>query len=383
MPSVPYHPELTFDTHGSASGEARRLRLSGDWTIEHAENLEEHVQQFLTRFKSTSAVLDLNDVGRIDTVGALLVERLRRGVADCGQGVRVEGEKDEASDLLNTVKRCETAPKSRQKERSYYTLIADLGENTVGFKNDMVSAASYLGATTIALGRIIINPARFRLTSFVYHMEQVAFRAVPIIMLISFLVGAIVSQQSIFQLRSFGASIFVVDLVGILSLRELGVLLTSIMIAGRSGSAFTAEIGSMKMREEIDALRVMGLDPIEVLVLPRLLALVMGLPLLTFLAEMASLGGGAVVAWAYGGISFDSFVSRLQETLTIESMLVGLIKAPFMGLVVAIIATIEGLQVEGSAESLGRRTTASVVKSIFMVILLDGLFAMFFAGIGW
>jgi phospholipid/cholesterol/gamma-HCH transport system permease protein len=221
------------------------------------------------------------------------------------------------------------------------------------------------------------------MTPFVHHMEQVALRAVPIIMLISFLVGAIVAQQSIFQLRSFGAQIFVVDLIGILSMRELGVLLTSIMIAGRSGSAFTAEIGSMKMREEIDALRVMGLDPIEVLVLPRLMALIVGMPLLTFLAEMASLGGGATVAWLYGGISVESFINRLQETLTIESMAMGLIKAPFMGMVVGIIATIEGLQVAGSAESLGQRTTASVVKSIFMVILLDGLFAIFFAGIGW
>src|SRR5262249_23022190 len=161
------------------------------------------------------------------------------------------------------------------------------------------------------------------------------------------------------QLRYFGATIFVVDLVGILALRELGVLLTAIMLAGRSGSAFTAEIGSMKMREEIDAIRVMALDDIEVLILPRMLALIISLTLLAFLAEIAALAGGGVVAMIYGGISLDVFLARLHETLTMDSFLVGMIKAPFMGLVIGLIATIEGLEVEGSAESLGIRTTAS------------------------
>jgi phospholipid/cholesterol/gamma-HCH transport system permease protein len=173
----------------------------------------------------------------------------------------------------------------------------------------------------------------------------------------------------------------VVNLVGILTLRELGVLLTSIMIAGRSGSAFTAEIGSMKMREEIDALRVMGLDPVEVLVLPRILALVIGLPILTFISSMAALFGGGLVAWIYGGISPDAYLTRLQQAISMSSFMVGLIKAPFMALVIGLIASLEGLAVQGSAESLGRQVTSSVVKSIFMVIVVDGLFAMFFAAI--
>jgi phospholipid/cholesterol/gamma-HCH transport system permease protein len=213
------------------------------------------------------------------------------------------------------------------------------------------------------------------------QLEQIAYKGVPIIVLISFLVGCIVSQQGIFQLVKFGATPFVIDLIGILVLRELGVLLTSIMVAGRSGSAFTAEIGSMKMREEIDALRVMGLDPMEVLIVPRIMALVIGLPLLTFIASIAALVGGGVTTWIYGDISPDVFLTRLRAAVGLNTFLVGLIKAPFMALIIGIIATLEGLAVQGSAESLGRHVTSSVVKAIFMVIVLDGLFAMFFAAI--
>jgi phospholipid/cholesterol/gamma-HCH transport system permease protein len=182
-------------------------------------------------------------------------------------------------------------------------------------------------------------------------------------------------------LSRFGAAAFAVDLIGILVLRELAVLLTAIMVAGRSGSAITAELGSMKMREEIDALRVMGLDPMEVLVLPRIVALVISLPLLTFLADMAALFGGLIVAWGYGGISPEVFMARLQNAIGLNTFLVGLIKAPFMALVIGLIAALEGFNVKGSAESLGRQVTASVVKAIFMVIVVDGVFAMFFAAI--
>ena len=189
--------------------------------------------------------------------------------------------------------------------------------------------------------------------------------------------------QGIFQLLKFGASSYTVSLIGILVLRELGVLLTSIMIAGRSGSAITAELGSMKMREEIDALRVMGLSPIEVLIAPRVLALVISLPILTYIADMAALFGGMLVSWAYGGISPAAFLSLLKEAIALHTFLVGMIKAPFMALVIGLIAAMDGLATQGSAESLGRQVTSSVVKSIFMVIVLDGLFAIFFAAIDY
>jgi phospholipid/cholesterol/gamma-HCH transport system permease protein len=212
-------------------------------------------------------------------------------------------------------------------------------------------------------------------------METIGVRSVPIIALINFLVGAIIAQQGIFQLRRFGAVILVVDLVSVLVLRELGVLMTSIMIAGRSGSAITAEIGSMKMREEVDALHVMGLRPVEVLVVPRILALVFSVPLLTFIADMSAIFGGILVSWIYGGITPTSFIALIPEAIGVNTFMVGMIKAPFMGLVIGLISCVEGFAVEGSAESLGRRVTASVIKAIFMVVVVDGLFGAFFAGI--
>jgi phospholipid/cholesterol/gamma-HCH transport system permease protein len=202
------------------------------------------------------------------------------------------------------------------------------------------------------------------------------------VVLITFLIGCIIAQQGIFHFRKFGADVFVVDMLGVLVLREIGVLLVAIMVAGRSGSAYTAELGSMKMREEIDALSTMGLDPVDVLILPRILALVCALPILTFLGSMAALYGGGLTAWFYGGMSPTIFIARLHDAVTVTHFEVGMIKAPFMALVIGIVACSEGLRVKGSAESLGKQTTTSVVKSIFLVIVLDGLFAVFFASIG-
>jgi phospholipid/cholesterol/gamma-HCH transport system permease protein len=217
--------------------------------------------------------------------------------------------------------------------------------------------------------------------SVVTHIDRMGVRAVPIIVLMSFLIGAIIAQQGAFQLRYFGAEIFVVDLVGILQLREIGVLLTSIMIAGRTGSAITAEIGSMKMREEIDALTVIGLNPVGVLIFPRLVALTVALPLLTIIANFSALYGAAVVAWAYSGITFDTYLARLHEAIDHTSVAAGMIKAPFMALVIGIVAAVEGMKVGGSAESLGQHVTASVVKSIFAVIAIDAFFAVFYSTI--
>ncbi len=200
--------------------------------------------------------------------------------------------------------------------------------------------------------------------------------------LITFLIGSIIAQQGIFHFRKFGADAYVVDMVGILVLREIGVLIVSIMVAGRSGSAYTAELGSMKMREEIDALRMMGFDPVEVLILPRVVALVIALPILAFLGSMAALYGGGLVAWLYGGMAPEIYIARLREAVSVTHFEVGMIKAPFMALVIGLVACSEGLRVKGSAESLGSHTTNSVVKSIFLVIVLDGMFAIFFASIG-
>jgi phospholipid/cholesterol/gamma-HCH transport system permease protein len=239
-----------------------------------------------------------------------------------------------------------------------------------------------LGALGISLFRTLLRPRSFRLTSSVHHLDRVGWQAVPIILLITFLIGCIIAQQGIFHFRKFGAELYVVDMVGILVLREIGVLIVAIMVAGRSGSSYTAELGSMKMREEVDALRTMGLDPIEILILPRVAALVLALPILSFLGSMSALYGAGLVAWFYGGMAPEIFIDRLKEAISVTHFKVGMIKAPFMALVIGVVVASEGLRVKGSAESLGMQTTTSVVKSIFLVIVLDGVFAIFFASIG-
>ncbi len=365
------------------SGTPHRLRLSGEWTAAHAGALEDLVDKTGKTLAGRNVTLDLNEVTRVDTVGAHLLDRLRQDIMDSGGATSIEGARPEQSILIAAIskdERIEFRPPA-PRLNALVGLVADVGRGMHSAWTDVTSWVSFLGSVVASAGRVIVKPRNFRLTSFVHHLELVGLRAVPIIVLIAFLVGCIIAQQSIFQLRYFGATIFAADLISVLAVRELGVLLAAIMVAGRSGSAFTAEIGSMKMREEIDAIRVMALDEVEVLILPRMLALIVGLTLLAFLSTMACLAGGALVSLIYGGISLDVFISRVDYMMTMDNFLVGMIKAPFMALVIGLIATIEGMNVEGSAESLGIRTTASVVKSIFMVIVMDGIFAMFFTAI--
>jgi phospholipid/cholesterol/gamma-HCH transport system permease protein len=364
------------------SGDAITFKLAGPWTITDSAAIEASAKALLAEGGSArQVILDLGSVSRLDTAGAWLIDKTCQSLGAKGTEARLEGVRPEYKILLEEAhyRRFDVAP---VKRRFYIVdLLADVGASVLAFARDLWSGVAFLGEVVGSLAGNVIAPLRFRGISLVFHLERIGFRGVPIIALINFLVGCIVAQQGIFQLRRFGASTLAVDLIGILVLRELGVLLTSIMIAGRSGSAVTAELGSMKMREEIDALKVMGLRPVEVLIVPRILALIISLPLLTFVADMSALFGGLLVAWGYGGISPAAFLTRLQEAIALNTFLVGLIKAPFMALVIGLIASIEGLAVEGSAESLGRHVTGSVVKSIFMVIVIDGFFAIFFAGI--
>ncbi len=328
-----------------------------------------------------SAIFDLGNVERLDTAGAWLVDRSRRSLLALGIATRIERLRPEYKILLAEVEGRDAIAPPARRGFWLFELLADIGEGVTRFGHDFYVGIAFLGELTATVARLARKPLAFRLTPVVFHVEAFAFRSVPIIALINFLVGAIVAQQGIYQLRRFGAVTFAADLIGVLVLRELGVLLTSIMIAGRSGSAITAELGSMKMREEIDALRVMGLSTMDVLIIPRLLALVISLPLLTFVADVTALCGGLVTGWIYGGLSPAAFLHRLQAAVDVHTFAVGMIKAPFMALVIGLIAAVEGLKVEGSAESLGRQVTSSVVKAIFMVIVVDGLFAMFFVGI--
>ena len=364
------------------NGDELRVALSGRWTVEHAGGVEREAAALVGEASKAGRILiDLSGIERLDTLGAWVLDRTRHEFGGGGLAADFVGARAEHHILLNEIAYRGFQPEPDRGRTTLIDVFADIGESMASAGRDFMRGISFLGETISAFLRVVVVPSRFRLPALANQLEQIAFRGVPIIVLISFLVGCIVAQQGIFQLQRFGAQTFVVNLVGILNLRELGVLLTSIMVAGRSGSAFTAEIGSMKMREEIDALRVMGLDPIEVLIVPRVLALVIGLPILAFLAAMAALLGSMLIAWSYGDITPDVFLNRLKATIDLKTFLTGLIKAPFMALIIGIIASIEGMAVEGSAESLGRHVTASVVKSIFMVIVLDGFFAIFFAAI--
>jgi phospholipid/cholesterol/gamma-HCH transport system permease protein len=374
---MPQPPAFSSESEGGGV----RFALSGSWTID-AGVLEDGASDLVAQARAArTARFDCGQVERLDTAGAWLLDRSRRELAAGGTEIKVERLKPKFRILLEEIQgRDATAPVAHHHV-SLFNMLADCGEAVVGAGRDALAGVAFLGELTAALGKLVVAPWRFRVTALVFHIEAIAFRSVPIIALINFLVGAIVAQQGIYQLKRFGATTFAADLIGVLILRELGVLLTSIMIAGRSGSAITAEIGSMKMREEIDALQVMGLRAMDVLVVPRLVALVISLPLLTFVADASAIFGGIVTGWIYGGISPAAFLHRLQAAIDVETFSVGLIKAPFMAMVIGVIAALEGLRVQGSAESLGRQVTASVVKAIFMVIVVDGLFAMFFVGI--
>ncbi len=369
---------------GSADGDRLRLAGSGAWIAQNARRLEAEINSAARRYQSAKHVdIDMAAVERLDTFGAWLLERLRRGFIADGADATVSGLKEDYRaliDELHTVKP-EDAP-ARRRLGGIIDALAAIGQSMVAVGASLVAFVNMMGAVAVALLRVLANPRRFRFTSMVHQLDNVGWRAVPIVLLITFLIGCIIAQQGIFHFRKFGADIYVVDMVGILVLREIGVLIVSIMVAGRSGSAYTAELGAMKMREEIDALRTMGFDPVEVLILPRVVALIIAVPILTFLGSMAALYGGGLVAWLYGGISPDIFLQRLKEAIDLKTFEVGIIKAPFMAMVIGVVACVEGMNVKGSAESLGLQTTASVVESIFLVIVLDGFFAIFFASIG-
>jgi len=366
-----------------AQGNTLALRAAGSWTAGFAPVLEQIVSEAEKLTGSRPDIfIDVSKVTKLDTFGAWLIERLRRSLTQGDKETKIAGLSADYSSLVDEVRRVKAVPAFNTTSVTVTGMLEEVGRSMVGIGATITGLIEMFGAVLAASGRVLVHPKGFRLTSTVHHLEQVCWRAVPIVVLITFLIGCIISQQGIFHFRKFGADIFVVDMLGVLVLREIGVLLVAIMVAGRSGSAYTAELGSMKMREEIDALRTMGFDPVEVLILPRMLALILALPILAFLGAIAALYGGGLVAWLYGGVDPEAFLLRLRDAISIDHFTVGIIKAPVMAAVIGIVACVEGLAVRGSAESLGQHTTSSVVKGIFFVIVMDGVFAIFFASIG-
>jgi phospholipid/cholesterol/gamma-HCH transport system permease protein len=368
----------------TTQGETLELSPSGPWTVAHGHALEGLFDAVLPRLAETKNLkIDMTDVRELDTLGAWLFEKMSRRALDSGHSATVVGAATRYAGLIDDVRQVNRRmPVSIPAQNPLLARLEVVGRSTFSATEDVSVFLQMLGALASAMFGTLLRPRSLRVKSLVYHLYQVGWRAIPIIALVTFLIGAIIAQQGIFHFRKFGAESYVVDLVGILVLREIGVLIVAIMVAGRSGSAYTAELGSMKMREEIDALTTMGLDPVEVLILPRIIALVCALPVLAFIGSMAALYGGGLVAWFYGGMSPATFIARLHEAVSVTHFEVGIIKAPFMALMIGIVASSEGLRVKGSAESLGKQTTISVVKSIFLVIVLDGIFAVFFASIG-
>ncbi len=323
--------------------------------------------------------VDLSDVDRIDTVGAWTVHRFAEA-ADA----EIVGTDERAEKLLDAVRESESsADIAPRRHDALMRVVEEVGRKVVEFGHGFVRVVSFLGAIILSMGYTIRHPKRFRLRSLVRQMELVGVSSLGIIGLMSFLIGIVIAQQGAVQLEQFGAEALTVNLVGRITMRELGVLMTAIMVAGRSGSAFAAQLGTMKLTEEIDAMRTIGVSPMEALVLPRILAAVLMMPLLGFYASIVAILGGATVSEFSLGIPFLTFLSRIQEVVPPYDLWVGLIKAPVFGLIVGLAGCYQGMQVQGNAEEVGLKTTKAVVQAIFMVIVLDAFFAVFFTEVGW
>ncbi len=367
-------PRAQLDGETGSSG---RVRLSGDWTLRRLSAAQRALAGLPGDLRS--AAVDASEVGALDSAGALLW--LERFSADDDEDPTrgFSGLREESAVLLRLVAGQDQRPgESPHMEGGVRELLARIGAALDGQWRQTVDLLGFVGLSLATLGQIVTGRRRLRLTATVFHMEQTGLDAVPIVALLSFLIGSVVAFLGATVLRDFGAQLFTVELVSVSFLREFGVLLTAILLAGRSGSAFTAQIGSMKAREEIDAIRSLGMDPVELLVIPRLLALLLMLPLLSFLGMLSGIVGGALVGSFALDISPAMFVARLHEMTDIRHLWVGLVKAPVFAFLIAVVGCLEGFKVEGSAESVGRHTTSAVVQSIFLVILFDALFAIFF-----
>jgi len=360
------------------------IALRGSWTIAFLAAVDAALRALPRAGDAGPVALDLAGIKRLDTAGAWLLYRTRKSLR--AQGLAAEY-RNVTPDHAALLARIEANDQPREieppKDSLYRIVLAEMGAAVAGAAIELRDLLGFFGLLMAALFRALRNPSRLRVTPLIYHMEQVGFNAVPIVALISFLIGVVLAYQGATQLRQFGAEIFTVELVSISVLREIGILLTAIIVAGRSGSAFTAQIGSMKLHEEVDAMRTLALDPMEMLVLPRVLALMLVLPMLGFIADMMGLLGGLMMCWAVLDIMPGAFIERVEEWVPLSHFWAGLIKAPFFALMIGLIGCFEGLKVEGSAESVGRLTTKSVVESIFLVIVVDAIFSIYFAEIGY
>lgn len=349
------------------------IRLHGEWRLSHLSAIEREMRAL----SPAPQALDASGIEVLDTAGAWAILGWSR------QGAKVIGLRPEHQAMLELVTRTEEKAPLRPKHQNIFlTLLIRVGKAAANAWHETLELLRFIGETGVTLVRILRHPKKIRFDSIVRHIDETGIDAIPIVALIAFLISVVLAYQGAGQLKRFGAEIFTINMVGISVLREMGVLLTAIMIAGRSGSAFTAEIGVMKVNEEVDAMRTIGLNPFEVLVLPRLMALAITLPVLTFLADLMGILGGGVICSTLLDISPQQYLAQLQKSVKMWDFWVGIIKAPVFAFLIAVVGCMRGMEVSGSAESVGRLTTISVVHSIFLVLLADALFAVLFTKLG-
>lgn len=352
----------------------------GDWTIRAAGALDERLRA-LAAERAQSVRFDLSGVTALDTAGAWLLHRTARAFENTGAGTEVSGLAETYRPMMDVVAAAaERAGDRVSLLRNYWIVMLErVGQATVEAWRQAAALLNFYGLTIVIFVTLIRYPRRLRLVSLVNQMEQAGLNAVPIIALLSFLVGIVIAFVGADQLRRFGAEVFTINLLGVMTLREIGALLTAILVAGRSGSAFTAQIGTMQVNEEVDALRTIGLDPVEILVLPRIVGLLLAMPILVFIGEVSGLLGGALMTTIVLDFTFTQFMQQLHSVVTLDHFFVGMIKAPVFAYIIALVGCHQGLQVKGSAESVGRMTTKSVVTSIFLIIVANAIFSTVFS----
>ena len=358
----------------SEDGRGSVYRVAGTVNIARAATTQREIDAL-----PDPLTIDLSDINRMDTVGAWIVYRTVRD-----RGAKVIGASRDEVGLLKQVGEFDVPTRVVPDEpHDLVSVLRELGQWIADTGATLVGLLGFFGATLIGFGNVIRRPKRFRVNAVVQRFDVVGVCALGIIGLMSFLIGVVIAQQGSVQLAQFGAEVYTINLIGRITVRELGTLMTAIMVAGRSGSAFAAQIGTMKITEEIDAMRTIGVSPVEALVIPRIIAAVMMMPLLAFWSMLLALIGGGIFVWLSLGIPPLTYIQRLQEVIPMTDLWVGLIKAPVFGFIIALAGCFQGMLVQGNSEEVGSRTTTAVVQSIFLVIVLDAVFAVFFSNIGW
>ncbi|BEV02111.1 ABC transporter permease [Novosphingobium olei] len=367
---------IASDDPSSGTNGGATLAFSGPMTVASLGAIDARIRHI----SDPLSQIDMTGVTRIDTVGAWVAWHLAQRT-----GARIVNCKPEAERLIAAISKADDNRESVRADRLplFERVPAVIGDTVIGLANGGLQVLGFLGLYVQACWSLLRRPSTFRTKALIHQMELVGVNALGIIALMSFLVGIVIAQQGAVQLRQFGAEIYTVNLVGRLTLRELGILMTAIMVAGRSGSAFAAQLGTMKLTEEVDAMRTIGVSPMEALVIPRILATMIMMPLLGIYSSFLGIIGGAFLSSLTLGIPFFTFLARIQEVVPLHDVWVGLVKGPVFGLIVAVSGCYQGLQVRNNAEEVGTRTTAAVVMAIFMVIVLDAFFAVFFTEIGW